>query len=85
MEFLRKYWPILFFTLGLISSAVLAQAQIATNSDDIEEGAREREKLEEKIDALESQKTEQAVMKANQENIKDDLKEIKDILRSFKQ
>ena len=63
--------------ISIVSSTTTAQIQVASNSEDIKD-------IKEGIKKLDDQRTEQAVMKANQENIKDDLREIKDLLRELK-
>ena len=77
MEFMRKYWPMIVMVFGLMSSALAAQIQVTTNSDDIKE-------IKQEIKKIDKQRTEQAIIKANQENMKDTLKEIKQILRGIK-
>jgi len=77
MEFMRKYWPMLIMAFGLMSSALAAQIQVTTNATDIKE-------IKEDIKNMDGQRTEQAVMKANQENMKETLKEIKQLLREIK-
>lgn len=77
MEWLKKYWPMIIMAVSIVSSTTAAQVQVSDNKADIEE-------IKSDIKKFEEQRVQQAIIETNQQNMKDDLKEIKDLLRSLK-